>query len=582
MRNANQRENHFYLQNHSFYTIGFFLKNQFVNYLFIIHNHINSHSMKKRHLFFVFFLLMLHHFSMAQCTPDPQYTQAGVYPQTLDPVCTGTFYSQVFTLVVPVDTVITNPFPLTVPIDSISLEALLGLPPGFSYVCSQPTCAFPGGTSGCLVLSGTTPATPGTYIIRSVTNAYAVVFGSPFVQTDTSLMDTLVIVGGPAVTVNTVPAGCGLSNGSATCNASGPYSPYTYSWSTGTTGSTTISGLSAGSYSVFVTNSLGCVTEELFSVSNASGATVSLTPTPVSCNGGNNGALSVQVTGGTGPFTYSWSNGNTTSSISNLTAGNYTVTVTDALGCSTVQSGSVSQPAALVASVSPVNPNCAGLNGSISANASGGTSPYSYSWSNGMNLQSISVGPGSYTVTVTDSKGCVATQSGTLTAPPLLSLTTTSTPSTGTNGTASVAVTGGTTPYTYSWNCVPPQFTSTATNLPPGNYASFVTDANGCTQTASITVQNSISIEDLSIGLTRFNVYPNPNQGVFTIEAIMNSAENIVLEIKDMKGSSLFLSSHSKVSELQLPLNISQFAKGIYIVSLSTEKGSAHLKLVIQ
>ncbi|MBX7240652.1 MAG: T9SS type A sorting domain-containing protein [Bacteroidia bacterium] len=538
--------------------------------------------MKKNYLFFVFFFLLIQHFSMAQCTPDPQYTQAGVYPQTLAPVCTNTAYSQVFTLVVPADTVITNPFPLTVPIDSVVLEALLGLPPGFSYVCSQPNCAFPGGASGCLIMTGTTPATPGNYIIRSVTNSYAVVFGSPFVQTDTSLVDTLIVLGGPAVTVNTMPAGCGLSNGSATCTASGPYSPYTYSWSTGATGSASVSGLSAGLYSVFVTNSIGCVEEQTFNISNASGATVSLTPTSVSCNGGNDGGLSAQVSGGTGPFTYSWSNGSTSSSISNLTAGSYTVTVTDALGCSTIQSGSVPQPAILAVNVTPVNSNCAGLNGSLAVAALGGTSPYSYSWSNGMSTQTISVAPGSYSVVVTDSKGCTVTQSGTVTAPALLSVNTSSTPSTGTNGTATATVTGGTLPYTYSWNSIPPQFVMTASSLPPGNYAVFVTDANGCTQTGSVTVQNAISIEDLSIGLSRFNVYPNPNQGIFTIEAVMTSAENLSVEIKDMKGSTLFSSFHSNTSELQLPVDISQFAKGIYVVSLITEKGKAHLKLMIQ
>lgn len=538
--------------------------------------------MKRKIVLLFAFVLALQYWANAQCTPDPQYTQPGVYPEELAPVCTNSPYSQVFTVVVPVDTFVTSPFPMTIPIDSISLEALLGLPPGFSYVCSQPTCAFPGGTSGCIILTGTTPATPGSYIIRSVTNAYVQALGSPIIQTDTSLMDTLVIIGGPSTTVNTTPAACGQSTGSATCAANDPYPPYTYSWSTGATGSNTISGLAAGNYTVFVTNGLGCITEQLFSVSNANGATVAINATATSCNGGSDGSLTAQASGSTGPYIYSWSNGGTTATISNLNAGTYSVTVTDAQGCITVQSSTVSEPAILTTSITTTNPTCAGGTGSLAASPSGGTAPFTYSWSNGMTNQNITVSAGNYTVTVTDTKGCTTTQTSVLTAPSPIVVNTTSTPSTGTNGTATATVSGGTPPYTYSWGSIPPQFTNAASNLPPGNFTIFVTDSKGCIETGTVTVQNSISIEDLSLGVAHFNVFPNPSFGTFMIEVKMTNSENIALNIQDMKGMSLYSSAHSTVSTLELPIEVSSFSKGVYIVSLLTEKGNLHIKLIIQ
>ena len=538
--------------------------------------------MKKNYLLLVFCFVLFSQFCQAQCTPDPQYTSPGVYPEDLNPVCTSSPYTQVFTVVVPVDTFVTSPFPMTIPIDSISLVTLLGLPPGFTYVCSPASCGFPGGTSGCVVLSGTTPAAPGSYIIRSVTNSYVHVFGSPVVQTDTSLMDTLVILGGPAVSVSTVAAGCGQSNGNATAVAADPYSPYAYSWSTGATGTPSIIALAAGNYSVTVTNSLGCVTNHPFSVSNSTGPSVALAPTSVNCNGGNNGSITATATGGTAPYAYTWSNGQVGAMTSNLTAGAYSVTVTDASGCVTVQSGNVTEPTALTASATPTAANCFGGNGNILAMGSGGTSPYTYSWSNGNTTQNLTAPAGSYSVTVTDSKGCTTTQTGTITTPSQLVITTSATGSTGSNGTATATVTGGTSPYTYSWGMVPPQFTATAITLASGNYTVFVTDAKGCTLSSTVTVVDIVSIEGLALGVSHFQVYPNPGNGIFMIEALMAAPENLSLQLEDMKGSVLYTSKHPKASELHLPVDFSMLAKGIYLLSLSTDKGSVHLKLMVQ
>src|SRR5439155_1242428 len=116
------------------------------------------------------------------------------------------------------------------------------------------------------------------------------------------------------------------------------------------------------------------------------------------------GSASVAASGGTSPYTYAWSNGGNTASISSLTAGTYCVTVIDSKGCSATCCYIVTQPTALAASCSGTNVNCFGsATGSASVAASGGTSPYTYAWSTGSTTSAISSRPaGTYCVTVTD------------------------------------------------------------------------------------------------------------------------------------------------------------------------------------
>ena len=105
----------------------------------------------------------------------------------------------------------------------------------------------------------------------------------------------------------------------------------------------------------------------------------------ISCNGAGDGSIIVTPTGGTTPYTYLWSNAATTSTISSLNAGSYTVTVTDANGCTTTSSGTVTEPNALVVSTTLNSNDTGGGTGAATASASGGTMPYSYLWSNGSN-----------------------------------------------------------------------------------------------------------------------------------------------------------------------------------------------------
>ncbi|WP_276134909.1 T9SS type B sorting domain-containing protein [Polluticoccus soli] len=318
------------------------------------------------------------------------------------------------------------------------------------------------------------------------------------------------------------------ANGTATATASGGTSPYTYSWNTTPVKTTaTATGLAAGTYTVTVTDNKGCVTTAIATVGQPTALSASTTKTDVSCNGGNNGTATVTASGGTSPYTYSWntSPAKTGATATGLSAGTYTVTVTDNKGCVTTATATIGQPAAVSATISKTNVSCnGGSNGTATVTAGGGTAPYTYSWNTtpvqtGATATGLSIG--TYTVTVTDANNCVGTASTTITQPPVLNVTTTKTDvscNTGNDGMVAALPTGGTAPYTYSWNTTPVSTTSIVTGLPAGTYTVTVTDANGCTKTATATV---IQPSGLSATATKTDVSCfGGNNGTATVTPI--------------------------------------------------------------
>jgi hypothetical protein len=236
--------------------------------------------------------------------------------------------------------------------------------------------------------------------------------------------------------------------------------------------------------------------------------TSTLTSINVSCNGGSDGSIDLTPTGNS-PFTFSWSNGGTIEDISNLTSGNYSVTITDNNLCSSTNSVTITQPTLLTSSLTSVNVSCFnGVNGSINLTPSGGTSPYTYSWSNGSTNQDLNNVPANtYSVTITDSKGCTTTNSVTITQPSTITLTTSVTNVNcfgESNGSLSVTnISGGTSPYIILWGNGSNQ--NTISNLTAGNYNVTITDNKGCNK---ITTLNVAQPSQLSLGLNIVN-YPN-------------------------------------------------------------------------
>jgi gliding motility-associated-like protein len=304
----------------------------------------------------------------------------------------------------------------------------------------------------------------------------------------------------------------GQNSGTATVNPGGGTPGYTYLWNTSPAqASASATGLAGGVYIVTVTDHNGCTATASATVFEPTALNANITNiTDADCFGNNTGSATVTVNGGTPTYTYLWntSPAQSTNVASGLTAGTYTVTVTDDNGCTTAQTANISQPSQMIVNVANVDSVlCFGQStGSVTANVAGGTPNYTYAWNTSPvqnTLIAINVPIGTYTITVTDNNGCTGTASGTVLQPSLLTASITNVDSVvcfgQNNGSATVTAGGGIPNYTYAWSTSPTQTTATATNMPAGLYTVTVSDDNGCTQTLTAVVSQP---PDLILGLT--------------------------------------------------------------------------------
>jgi gliding motility-associated-like protein len=298
----------------------------------------------------------------------------------------------------------------------------------------------------------------------------------------------------------------GGNNGSATVTVTSGTPPYQFSWNgTATAGNATINGLSAGVTNVTITDA-NCSATATFTLTEPAQLQISLlNKTDVACNGGTNGAIAVDATGGAGPYNYAWNSNpvQTAAFATNLPAGLFTVVVTDANLCTANQTYTVTEPTALAVVLAPVNATCYQTpNGSIAATPAGGTQPYYYAWSDG-NAQTtqtaVNLLAGSYSVSLTDANGCSVTASETISEPTDITVTTsvTAVKCVGdANGTITADAQGGTPPFTYTATQDNVNFSNAANSvisgLAIGTYSVIATDNNGCTQTVFATIPNAV------------------------------------------------------------------------------------------
>jgi gliding motility-associated-like protein len=298
-----------------------------------------------------------------------------------------------------------------------------------------------------------------------------------------------------------VPTTCGKSNGSISITSAGGTAPYSYVWLPNVSTTNSAGNVKAGDYAITVTDKNGCKEQINITLPDDPGVTLTaFLKTDATCNGSTTGKASFTATGGTAPYTYTWTpNVSTTNTADNLKAGDYSVLVTDKNGCTATTAFTIEEPAALTHSQQLVPPTCGKSNGSITITSAGGTAPYSYVWLPNVSTTSSAgnVKAGDYAITVTDKNGCKEQISITLPDDPGVTLTaflkTDATCNGSTNGKASFTATGGTAPYTYTWT--PNVSTSnTADNLKAGDYSVLVTDKNGCTATAAFTIAEPAAI----------------------------------------------------------------------------------------
>ncbi|MDP1744373.1 MAG: SprB repeat-containing protein, partial [Bacteroidota bacterium] len=374
----------------------------------------------------------------------------------------------------------------------------------------------------------------------------------------------------------------GGNTGIATVAATGGSGSYSYLWNTSPAqiGSTAVN-LSSGSYTVTVTDSNGCAVpvSKVVTITQPSSAFVASisSQTNVFCNGGSTGNATVTATGGSGSYSYSWNTtpAQTTATANNLTAGNYTVTVTDNNGCTipVIKTAIITQPLLILgASISAqTNVFCNGGNtGSATVTATGGSGSYTYSWNTTPSQTTATASGlpvGSYTVTVTDINGCTI---------PVTKVVTISQPSSalnasissqtdvfcngGSTGNATVAVTGGSGSFSYSWNTTPVQTTATASGLQSGSYTVTVMDNNVCTipVTKVVTITQPVLVLNANIS-SQTNVFCNGG-----------STGNAAVTALGGSGSYSYLWNTTPLQIGQTAINLSA---GSYTVTVTDNNG---------
>ena len=298
-----------------------------------------------------------------------------------------------------------------------------------------------------------------------------------------------------------------LSAGTIACNGGttgitntpdGGTTPYQYYWSN-SSNEQTLSGVSAGTYTVTVRDNNGCSVVESLEITQPNALTTSLSATSILCNGQTSNITNT-VAGGTPNYTYNWNNGSTTQNLEGVGGGTYSVTVTDANSCVATASVTVNEPEELTSELSAGTIACNGSTTDITNTVSGGTTPITYEWNNGANTQNLTgVVAGTYSVTVRDNNSCSVVREITITQPNVLAVSVDagSVACNGSTTTASAVVSGGTEPYEYQWSNS--ATTQTITDIIAGTYSVTVTDDNGCSTNAFTTITQP---EELTVSIS--------------------------------------------------------------------------------
>lgn len=315
------------------------------------------------------------------------------------------------------------------------------------------------------------------------------------------------------LTINTsqTNSSCGLNNGTATVTSvTGGTPPYTYSWnSSPPQTASTATGLGAGQYDVIVQDASGCSRDTVtVNIASSTGMTLTATDNDILCNGMVTGTATANASGGVLPYTYQWSSGQSVSSLTGLSAGTYTVSVSDtSTACYLTATVIITEPNPFTAGIlNSADATCSGVNdGSATADAAGGVSPYSFQWDAGTGNQANATATGlvggTYFVTATDANGCTALATITITTPGAIYATASGINIScfgGGNGTATADASGGVTPYTYLWSNS--QNTQSITGLTAGTYTVTIT-GNDCSPSGTELVTN----DNFSAGNTGFS-----------------------------------------------------------------------------
>lgn len=338
----------------------------------------------------------------------------------------------------------------------------------------------------------------GSYTL-TVTDTNACVYDSVIVVMDSITALTAV--------PNIIDENCSDGLGAISITVSGGATPYSYSWSNGSMTATT-GVTSAGTYSVTFTDANGCTgSADSLVISNVVPNTVFSSSITNEICGNGSGLVSASASGGNAPYTYVWSTGSTSTVISGLSAGTYTITSTDGSGCVDSATYSVIDTTIVItASTAVTQATCGNTNGSITVTPTNGAPVYGYAWSNGQAGAALTnLDSATYIVTITDGNGCTGVDTTVITNTQGVTVSTSSTQSNcgSADGDATATPTTGTSPYSFLWDAAAGnQTTAMATGLSAGSYDVVVTDANTCTVSATVSISDASSLNGTNTAAT--------------------------------------------------------------------------------
>jgi hypothetical protein len=381
-------------------------------------------------------------------------------------------------------------------------------------------------------------------------------------------LSTILTVASPpavAVTDTLIQPVCACNGAIYGIGSGGAGAPYTFSIApAGGTGTNPFTALCPTIYTLTATDQNGCTGAKLITLANSSGLFSNVNSNlGVSCFGGNNGSASLIGVGGTAPYSYIWSNGDTNAIATGLTAGTYTATLTDATGCSVTSTTTVAQPSLLTINTSSA-PSCGGnsMIGSANAQAAGGVGPYGYSWSNGAtSANAVGLAMGTYTVTVTDANACIQTSAVTingLTPSPDASYSTTPT---ATGFTLNATQIGNT---VYQWyKCNPFTLVTGANTMsftPPqaGNYGLIVA-RGACYDTSGCTFLNVGIKEDLNLASVTCSKISEKKYVITSL-----ATKTITYKVLDINGAQV---ASGNILPGKNTLELNHVSAGVYILS---------------
>lgn len=375
-------------------------------------------------------------------------------------------------------------------------------------------------------------------------------------------------------------ADCNMSNGVAAVTVTGGSGNYTYLWETGET-TATLPGVAYGSYEVTVGDGPGCELTQSVFVGQNSSLSLTFSPGFLQCESDSTGTVDIDVTGGTMPYTFLWSTGETTQSLDSVSGGTYTVVVTDADGCMLTDSTELTSIFGSSLTLNITDESCAGANNGSMYVTYTTFPPVSYSWSTGSTGTSITnLAPGTYSVDVTDFFGCVTTLTGEI-------------GSGSGNFSVSISQQGdtlyATTAPNYQWyfNDVPVSGANDQTFLITESGYFYVVASGGgnCVDTSNIIESSCICTNGIEEGslLENVFVFPNPANENLNVVISMKAPGATQVKLIDLAGRTVWsLLNDGKTTETKYSIPVSSFSEGIYIVQASAGTENKYFKIIIK